>query len=292
MHDWLIFHVGSGQAFFSGIFLIQLAGFSAFMKRGRWLAFGRVVSACAGMILVAISSTPLPVWFYAAAGAITLGWLGVDGFTKTARQQGGLALRFATLAVGWIGVALEAPFHLMPAIPQLQSPQVFLVGDSLSAGIDRVTETWPKVFSRSHHVVIHDLALAGADVTTAMLQAKQVTGPASLVLAEIGGNDVLRANRPEDFEQGLDVLLAKLREDGRTVVMLELPLPPFHNRYGEVQRRLAKRHGVLLIPKRILMGVLTTAGATVDRFHLSPAGHALFAETVWGIIGQAVGPGD
>ena len=117
-----------------------------------------------------------------------------------------------------------------------------------------------------------------------------MTMPHSLVLAEIGGNDVLRANRPEAFEQGLDVLLAKLRGDGRIVIMLELPLPPFHNRYGDVQRRLAKRHGVLLVPKRVLMGVLTAHGATVDTIHLSARGHALMAETVWSIIGQALSP--
>ena len=92
-----------------------------------------------------------------------------------------------------------------------------------------------------------------------------MSGSTSLVLVEIGGNDVLRATRPLAFEEGLDVLLAKLRDTRRTVVMLELPLPPFHNRYGEVQRRLAKRHGVLLVPKRVLMGVLTSAGsATLD----------------------------
>ncbi len=117
-----------------------------------------------------------------------------------------------------------------------------------------------------------------------------MTVPDSLVLAEIGGNDVLRANRPEAFERGLDVLLAKLCEGGRTVVMFELPLPPFHNRYGEVQRRLASRHGVQLIPKRVLMGLLRTDGATVDGIHLSARGHELLAETVWGIIGRALPP--
>jgi acyl-CoA thioesterase I len=288
----VIYHIGSGHAFFSGIFLIQLAALFAFMKRGRWLGIARIVSACAGVILVAISSTPLPIWFYAAAGTVTLTWLALEGFTKPIHRHLGLALRYITLAVGWLGIALELSYHLMPTIPRLQNPQVFLVGDSLSAGINRETETWPKLFSRSHHVVIHDLSLAGADVATALLQAKRVSEPNGLVLAEIGGNDVLRGNRPEAFEQGLDILLMKLCESGRTVVMFELPLPPFHNGYGEVQRRLARRHGALLVPKRVLMGVLTTEGATVDRFHLSARGHALFAETVWGIIGQAVGPGD
>ena len=85
-------------------------------------------------------------------------------------------------------------------------------------------------------------------------------------------------------------MLAKLRDGRRTVVMLELPLPPFHNRYGDAQRRLARRHGVLLVPKRVLIGVLTSEGATLDTIHLSGRGHALMAETIWDLIGQAIGP--
>jgi acyl-CoA thioesterase-1 len=111
----------------------------------------------------------------------------------------------------------------------------------------------------------------------------------SLVIAEIGGNDILRANAPEAFERGLDALLAKLRDAGGCVVMLELPLPPLCNRCGEVQRRLAKRHGVLLIPKRVLLGVLTGQGATLDTIHLSGRGHQLMAQAVWEAIHPVFG---
>ncbi len=135
----------------------------------------------------------------------------------------------------------------MPDLPRMDNPPDFLVGDSLSAGMGGEPETWPKLLARGHHVVVHDLSRSGADVATAMRQAEQVIDPAPLVLAEIGGNDVLRANAPETFERGLDVLLAKLREGGCTIIMLKLPLPPFCNRYGADQRRLAKRHGVLLV---------------------------------------------
>ncbi len=286
-YAWLVYHVASGQAFFSGIVVIELAGLSAFLTRGRWQAICRAALACAGLILVAVSSTPLPVWFYGVAGAVTLAWIGVESSTKTHRRLT-LGLRSAVLAVWWLGIALELPFHLMPALPRMENPQVFLVGDSLSAGIGGESETWPKLLSRQHHVVVHDLSRSGADVATAMRQAEQVSGPNSLVLAEIGGNDVLRANTPEAFERGLDVLLAKLRDGGRTIIMLELPLPPFCNRFGAAQRRLAKRHGALLVPKRVLMRVLTTEGATLDTIHLSPRGHGLMAETIWDIIRQAL----
>ncbi len=290
VHEWVVYHIASGQAFLSGTGLIQLAELSAFVRQGRWPALCRAALACAGLILVAVSSTPLPVWFYCIAGAATLAWIGVESSVKTMRLRLRVGLRCAVLAAWWLGIALELPFHLMPNVPPMDSPPVFLVGDSLSAGMGGESVTWPKLLARRHHVVVHDLSRAGADVATAMRQAEQVPGPAPLVLAEIGGNDVLRGNAPETFEQGLDLLLARLREGGRTVILLELPLPPFCNRYGAAQRRLAKRYGVLLIPKRVLIGVLTSEGATLDTIHLSPRGHALMAETIWELIRQAFGP--
>lgn len=106
------------------------------------------------------------------------------------------------------------------------------------------------------------------------------------------GNDILSKNPVPVFERGLDALLAKLREGNHTIVMLELPLYPFCNRYGAVQRRLAWRHGALLVPKRVLIQLLTTPGATLDTIHLSDSGHQLMADAIWNVLenGRATEP--
>ena len=87
MMNSLVYHVASGQAFFSGVALIQLAGLSAFRPEGRWPSLCRTTSASAGLILVAISATPLPAWFYFSAGLVTLAWIGVEGSTKTKSRR-------------------------------------------------------------------------------------------------------------------------------------------------------------------------------------------------------------
>jgi acyl-CoA thioesterase-1 len=164
------------------------------------------------------------------------------------------------------------------------------VGDSLSAGIGGNLDTWPKLFARRYHVDLHDLSRSSADAATAMQQAAQMSGPNSVVLVEIGGNDVLRGYPPEVHERSLDALLARLRDGGRrTVIMLELPLPPFSNRYAAAQRRQARTHGVLLVPKRVLMGVLTAEDAALDTIHLSARGRRLMADAVWNAISAAFG---
>jgi acyl-CoA thioesterase-1 len=150
-------------------------------------------------------------------------------------------------------------------------------------------DTWPAILARRHAVDVRDHSQAGATARSALKQAEQVTGSGSLVLVEIGGNDVLGETTPGAFEQALDDLLAVLGAHHRTVVMLELPLPPFSNRYGAAQRRQAARHGVFLVPKRVLMGILSAHASTLDTIHLSPSGHAHMAEVMWHAIRGALG---
>jgi lysophospholipase L1-like esterase len=58
----------------------------------------------------------------------------------------------------------------------------------------------------------------------------------------------------------------------RTVVMFELPLLPNEIAYGQIQRRLASKYGVWLIPKRYFVQVIGGADATLDGLHLSQDG--------------------
>ena len=120
-----------------------------------------------------------------------------------------------------------------------------------------------------------------------MRQAAGVSADERLVLLEIGGNDFFGETRPRAFASGLDRLLASVCRPGRVVIMLELPLPPAYNEYGRIQRRLATKYNVILIPRRVLLGVLERPGATVDSVHLSRQGHRWMAETVWRVVAGA-----
>ena len=69
--------------------------------------------------------------------------------------------------------------------------------------------------------------------------------------------------------------------------MLELPLPPTCNAYGRIQRRLARQYETLLVPKRVLLGVLQQPGTTLDTIHLSQEGHQRMAEAIWNAVAAA-----
>jgi acyl-CoA thioesterase-1 len=72
--------------------------------------------------------------------------------------------------------------------------------------------------------------------------------------------------------------------------MFELPIPPLYEGFGRVQRDLASRHGVALIPKRVLLSVVEAAEATIDSIHLTQQGHDRMASFVWALLEPAMPP--
>src|SRR5262245_18229059 len=86
---------------------------------------------------------------------------------------------------------------------------------------------------------------------------------------------------PDDFARHLDELLTKARGDverPRTVLMLELPIIPGAWAFAAWQRHFAAKHGVILIPKRVMADVILTEANVVDGLHLSQRGHERMAE--------------
>jgi acyl-CoA thioesterase-1 len=170
----------------------------------------------------------------------------------------------------------------------MRDPVVYVIGDSMSEGTgESEIETWPRRLARDHQLTVHNLARVAATAASAGRQADRVKAPAALVIVEIGGNDILGGTPAKDFERALDALLARLSCDERVVVLLELPLPPCSPAFGAIQRRVAVRHGAILAPKRLLVRVLTTDGATLDSIHLTSRGHAILADQIWRVIRSA-----
>lgn len=287
MRNALIYHSASGQAFFSGVAFIQFAALLSLGTANRWRDRSRTISAALGLLLVAASATPLPVGFYAVAATATVVWVLAEGTAIGSSPRFRRPLLAVVVLAWWLGVALELPYHLSPRLPRMGRPTLVVVGDSITAGTGGESKTWPGVLARRHRVEVRDFSAAGATAATAAKQAARVKGPRALVLAEIGGNDLLGDTPPRVFEAALDALLTRLKAGRNLVLLMELPLPPTYNRFGAIQRRLARKHGALLIPKRVLLGVLVVGGATLDSIHLTPAGHARMAETIWQTIRQA-----
>jgi acyl-CoA thioesterase-1 len=287
---WLVFHVASGQSFFTGSACLIVAVYLSAFTNGRLRRVARNALVFLGSTSVFLSATPLTPWLYLLLLLASLLWMAAEasGSRVPARVIPGLRVAVTTL---WLAAVLvEWSYHQSPRVPPLGQPVLGIIGDSITAGTSEAKViTWPGIFADRHGVTVHDHSQAGATVASALRQAASVSPDERLVLLEIGGNDLLGESTPAEFEAGLARLLAAVSRPGRVVVMLELPLPPTYNAYGRIQRRLARQYKTLLVPKRVLLGVLQQEGTTLDSIHLSSEGHQGMADALWNVVRGAYG---
>lgn len=281
--DWFLYHVASGHAFFTGLALI-LGAVAVRVLAKEWRRTAGALTLL-GVLFVAISATPLPWAAYGAWAATLAAWTWGETRRPPLSSRRLLVVRAATVVSCVAAGLTELPYHL-PARPvRVGDSAVGVIGDSVTAGMgENEAVTWPRLLADKGGLEIHDHSAMGATVDSARKQAAKLTDEDRVVVVEIGGNDLLGSTTLGGYEAGLDALLRDVSRPGRTVLMFELPLPPGFNAYGLTQRRLAAKHGAVLIPKRALMGVFTGGDATLDSIHLSQSGHDRMAEIVGGLL--------
>lgn len=282
------FHFAGGDAFFSGIFAIFIAEILSNRKsHARRRLLVRLLGFL-GVLFVTLSATPLPWLFYGIWGTVFMGWMIFMSLRPTpVRLKTAFGMNVLTGLLSLTALTMEIPYHFIDRSGNQKYPKLVVIGDSISAGSQGPHElTWPKQFRESYKIDVVDLSQAGATTRSALKQAERIQHREGLVLIEIGGNDFFGETTNVQFERDLDELLRSLRHQQSKLIMIELPLPPFFNEFGRIQRRLAENYGVTLIPKRRLMEVLATDGATLDTIHLTERGHRLMAEMIWRQVGQ------
>jgi lysophospholipase L1-like esterase len=283
----MLLYFASGESLYSGAALLLVTvAISPHLTHRRplrlrnivtWLALAMIVMACPpfSWIIDAMFGVVFFLWFVAWNKTPERSWTG---------------FRVATMAVLLVVLpalaAMELRHRRMPAVEGEPSDHLVVIGDSISAGLDARVAPWPVIMERATGVQVRNLSRPGATMTDGLALADGVTHDDHLILIELGGNDLIAGGPSDVFARGLEALLAKLAASGRTVVMFELPLLPFRIAYGQIQRRLAAKYGVPLIPKRYFTGVIAGKDATLDGLHLTDAGARRMAL----VVAQALSP--
>lgn len=298
--NWLVYHVVSGHVFFTGIALLLLAVWSskqtelkrtelqsnhASPKKAKlWRRLG-ALAFILGCIAIIISSTAIPYVLYGIAGLVTVAWL-ISLCRESWRHSTQRRLPYGMVGVWLLAAAFELPYHFQPSVRLPTSREVTIIGDSITAGLggDEAEATWPELLADQHDLNVQDISHMGDTTAKALKRVKSETITTDVVIVEIGGNDLLGGKTSAEYGRHLEALLSQLQTPGRTILMFELPLPPFYHEFGRVQRSLASKYGVKLIPKRVLLNVLGGSDATLDSIHLTSAGHQKMADTVWSLF--------
>jgi acyl-CoA thioesterase-1 len=285
---WAMFHFAGGDAYVCGLLAFSVCQFALLSDRSpavrRWL----IIASWLGLVWAAADPPPVPWILLAPLGALLLAgiWQRPNEAKNTSPDfvRRGRLYRIGLASLAAAGIAWELP-NLFTSPPDLTVKTLGVVGDSITAGLNDGEDTWPKQLSRQIAVDVVDASQPGATLKSARKQVELLNPhPCDLLLLEIGGNDLLEGLPLPDFERDLDQLLAMCQRPGRSVVMLELPLPPWAMRYGAIQRQLASKYHVSLVPRRRFLGVLTAAGATVDGIHLSNTGQARLTGLVQSLL--------
>ena len=282
---YLLYHFISGEAFFSGVALLVLAVGASALQSWKPARFAMRLLAAVGLIFIVLSATPFPLWVYCCWFGLVVGWLVLEEVFAKQRRWAFTACRIAVVLACLAAAIGELPYHMFPSVPPRGSRTIYVIGDSISAGIGQEGgNTWPNLLRQRLSADVVDLSRAGATINGAIERAEKVPAGPRLVLVEIGGNDMFAHVPAEQFERSLSELSAHLQGPQSMTIMFELPLPPFSNRYGRAQRMVAKRHDVILVPKRLFAKVLMGRDSTLDSIHLSVKGHEEMAEVVSAIL--------
>lgn len=278
----LVVHIISGNAFFSGSGLICAGLFMIHFGVKRAAGISRM-AILIGLILVAVSSTPLPLTFWIVSASLTLTCL----FTAAVRRWKRLApavILLWLIAAGW-----EVSWHLTPRTSPGPAPDarpIVILADSVTAGLgEGEAVTWPELLRAQTRRRIIDTSHVGETVASAEKRIRATSLPDEcIVILQLGGNDILGSTSADEFHEAMESLLSYISTETREVFLFELPLPPFQNRWGRTQRQLSRRFHVRVIPKYHMSRVFGNTASTLDSIHLSQEGHTEMAEIVCRVL--------
>jgi acyl-CoA thioesterase I len=147
---------------------------------------------------------------------------------------------------------------ILPA--RAETVTLLALGDSLTAGLGLdPAQAFPAKLEAALKTKGHDVIVMNAGVSgdTAAQGAARLdwalTDDVDGVLVELGANDALRGLPPEQAEQSLDEILAKLKQRNLPVLLLGMKAPPnlgpdYGMKFDAMYPALASKHGAALYP--------------------------------------------
>ncbi|MCA8990051.1 MAG: acyl-CoA thioesterase, partial [Planctomycetaceae bacterium] len=190
--NWIVYHIVSGHSYFTGVALLVVAAVASVQPRP---IFSRIAvfAYLLGCISIMVSSTAVPVWLAVAGVAVTFGWI-VARFRVRLRRKA----CYGVLTVAIIAALFELPYHMTPRLNPATDRTVTVIGDSITAGLggDDRSETWPAILAREKNLAMQDFSHMGDTAASALKRVRSHEPNSSIVIIEIGGNDILGSTTP------------------------------------------------------------------------------------------------
>ena len=223
--DPIALYLASGESLYAGTLLLLTLVAAPLRWKNRWFLRLRNLLAWIALALILLACPPIPSWAYALLAAGFLLWFVI---VNTPRYQTLPTLRWVVALLALLPALLvcatEWPHRSIPHLHLAPAIRIFILGDSISSGIETVPP-WPTVYATQFKADVINLSRPGIGTAEAVDQAAKLSGP-GLVIIEIGGNDLLSGVTSIEFEKNLRLILTRAAAQNRTVLMFELPLLP------------------------------------------------------------------
>jgi acyl-CoA thioesterase I len=138
---------------------------------------------------------------------------------------------------------------------------ILVFGDSLSAGYGLpIDKSWVNLLQQELIRTQSGFSVVNASISgETTVGGKQRIAKAlkqfkpKIVIVELGANDGLRGTPIKAMEANLDYIIKRSLRSGAKVLLLGMKLPPnygasYTTQFADVYPRLAKKHGILLLP--------------------------------------------
>jgi lysophospholipase L1-like esterase len=232
------------------------------------------------------------------------------GIIEACRIRGLLSRRvmpvWMTMSALWIGWAyLAAGWHAASHRGMIRAwsdtRPIVCLGDSLSSG-DKPNTGYAQFLQTQLAVPVVDLSQPGITTRDALKQLPAVidANPQAVVI-ELGGHDYLKGYGRDATKANLELIIAACQSAGAEVVLMEVPRGFITDPFAGLERELARRHDLELIPDTVIRRLVLwspyappgmwTRGPYLsdDGLHPNRRGSELLAEYVFGALTHVFG---
>ena len=218
----------------------------------------------------------------------------IDAASRVSRRNVTVSLLLCPLILATTGRPI-----LAQQLAKAENPiRIVAFGDSLTAGYGLApSDAFPAQLERALkskglNVEIINAGVSG-DTTSAALERFDWAIPDGVdaAIVELGANDALRGQPPEQAKKNLDTILSRLREKGIEVLLTGIPAPRnwgdgYVKSFDPMFAELSKKHNTLLYPFFLDGVALKPELSLPDGLHPNARGVALIADRIGGKVDE------